>query len=659
MTASRTNANDVNAGTVSGKGLDRAALLGPEGNAPGHRARPGKLLGLTNRLAFRDLKDEALLSLCLMSAIAAVLAPIMVLAGLKYGFIEILRSKLIQDPSFRLITPVSSQNRGDAFFKALAARPDIAFVQPTVLQSGTQARLEVEETKKGEQFDLEPTGPGDPLILENDSLVPGAGEVTLSTPGAEVLGVKVGDTVNVVIFRSLSGRREVQRVPLKVKSILRISADGQRRAYVDVDLVLDIERYKAGITVSSRGWIGVARPPDQAFDGVYLLLETALNEVDAQSLGTSLGFAEAKTVTPADFKTATGLDGEGVEQILLLSNTAKPVPGSQMVSIATRLGDRKFKMLPVAGLLEVTLEGTQQPVPARSFDPAAFKVAIEKGDASRFQAWRPDASYIQVERVLLPKKLAEAKGIEPGARVNLAVKPRTADDATQALTISVYVDGIVDGDAVLMPPALLGMLLRSRLVAVSYDPKLSTLLRSDIGFLSFRAYGKTIDDVPTIARALMKDGAEVRTKAESIEQLQRLDAALTRMTLIVALVALLGGSAVLIASFYAAVERKKGELSLLRLLGFSRGDIFSMPIVQSIMLASAGFVLALVLFFSFASLINSQYSSDLTLGGSICRLDISHVAMFALATFVIAILSSLIAANRTLQIDPAEALRQE
>jgi ABC-type lipoprotein release transport system permease subunit len=33
--------------------------------------------------------------------------------------------------------------------------------------------------------------------------------------------------------------------------------------------------------------------------------------------------------------------------------------------------------------------------------------------------------------------------------------------------------------------------------------------------------------------------------------------------------------------------------------------------------------------------------------------------MFALATFVIAILSSLIAANRTLQIDPAEALRQE
>jgi putative ABC transport system permease protein len=639
------------------------ASAAPRGPAPGTSGAPvspgGNRVRLTSRLAFRDLKDEALLSVCLVSAIAAVLAPIMVLAGLKYGFIEIMRSKLIQDPAFRLLTPVSAQNRGDKFFKALAARPGVAFVQPTVLQSGTQARIEVEATKQGESFELEPTGAGDPLILENEGAIPGPDEVTLSAPGAEALGVKEGDTVVVVAFRNLAGRREFQRVPLKVKSVLRVAADVQKRAYVGVDLVLDIERYKAGITVSSRGWIGVARPPEQAFDGVYLMLDEALNEVDAQSMATSLGFVEAKTVSPADFKTNTGLDGDGTVQILLLVNTSKPVPASQIASIPNRLGDRKFRMLPVASVLEVVPEGTETPIPGDAFDPAAFKLSLVKGDASRLPAWRADASYIQVERVLIPKKLAEAKSIEPGARLNLTLKPRSADDATQLLTIGVTVDGIVDGESILMPPALVGMLVRSRGVAMAYDAKLSTLLRSDIGFLSFRAYGRTIDDVPPIARALSKEGTEVRTKADNIEQLQRLDAALTRMTLIVALVALLGGSAVLIASFYAAVERKKGELSLLRLLGFSRGDIFSIPIMQSIMLAVAGFILALVLFFAFSELINSQYSSDLTLRGSICRLDISHIGIFALATFVIAILSSLIAANRTLQIDPAEALRQE
>lgn len=665
MTASRSADTDIQLSSRASLG-DRAAGLsaahGPESGRP-----RGKLLGLTTRLAYRDLRDEMLLSLCLVSAIAAVLAPIMVLAGLKYGFMEILRSKLIQDPSFRLLTPISAQNRGEAFFKSLSSRPDVAFVQPTVLQSGTQARIEVEATKKGEQFDMEPTSAGDPLILDNGGAIPAADEVTLSNPGAKALGVSAGDTVVVVVFRSLAGRREVQRVPLKVRSILDPTiGDTQQRAYVSVGLVLDIERYRAGITVPGRGWIGVARPPDQAFDGAYLLLENGLTEVEALSLATSLGFADAKNVTSAEFKTATGLEGEGAEQILLLSNVAKPVPGSQIASIHTRLGDRKFRMLPVAGNLEVIVEGTDIPVRAHAADPSAFKVGVEKGDTSRFPTWRADASYIQVERILLPKKIAEAKSIEPGARVNLMVKARNADDATQSLKIMVYVDGIVDGDAVFMPPALVGMLLRSRSVMIDYDPKLSTLLRSDIGFLSYRAYSRTIDDITTIEDMLKERGDPPRTKSDAVKQLRRLDTALTSMTLIVALVALLGGSAVLIASFYAAVERKKGELSLLRLLGFSRGDIFSMPILQSVMLATAGFALALVLFFAFSEFINSYISKDLTQdgvdlaqGGKMCRLGYSHIAMFAVATFAIAILSSLIAANRTLQIDPAEALRQE
>src|SRR5437016_4564127 len=70
--------------------------------APGN-VRTGKSR-LTAVLGFRALWDEGLLSMCLVCAIAAVAAPIMILAGLKFGFIEISRSKFIQDPSFRLIT---------------------------------------------------------------------------------------------------------------------------------------------------------------------------------------------------------------------------------------------------------------------------------------------------------------------------------------------------------------------------------------------------------------------------------------------------------------------------------------------------------------------------------------------------------------------------
>ena len=203
------------------------------------------------------------------------------------------------------------------------------------------------------------------------------------------------------------------------------------------------------------------------------------------------------------------------------------------------------------------------------------------------------------------------------------------------------------------------MLVRARATPLSFDPKLSILVPADVPLRSYRAYGRTIDDVPRIAEELERSGDPVHSRGQEIRALQRLDQNLTQMTLIIAAVALIGGAAVLIASFYASVERKKGQLSLLRLLGFSKGAIFSLPVLQSGMLALLGFLLALVLFTTFASLINTYYASGLPVRGNICRLTAWHIGLFGLVTLSIAVLASLVAANRTLQIDPAEALRQE
>src|SRR5262249_12976210 len=159
----------------------------------------------------------------------------MVLAGLKFGFIEILRSRYIQDSAYRLITPRDSQSRSASFFTRLSARDDVAFVQPTVNLSNTSVQIEG-RAQKNVPFDLVPTSPGDPLILENGGLVPAAGEVTLTALGAEALDAKVGSDVKLVINRFLAGRRDQQIVPLRVRSVLRIAADPEKRAYLGLDL---------------------------------------------------------------------------------------------------------------------------------------------------------------------------------------------------------------------------------------------------------------------------------------------------------------------------------------------------------------------------------------------------------------------------------------
>ncbi|MCK5203198.1 MAG: hypothetical protein KAR15_04980, partial [Desulfobacterales bacterium] len=59
-------------------------------------------------LALRDYLHERLLSACAVMGLAAVLAPLLVLFGVKSGIINTMSDRLIQDPRNREISPVGS-----------------------------------------------------------------------------------------------------------------------------------------------------------------------------------------------------------------------------------------------------------------------------------------------------------------------------------------------------------------------------------------------------------------------------------------------------------------------------------------------------------------------------------------------------------------------
>ncbi len=91
-----------------------------------------KLHGLKTivRLALRDYSYERLLSACTILGLAAVLAPLLVLFGVKSGIINTMVDRLVQDPRNLEISPVGSGHYDQDWFAAAGKRPGVAFIIP-------------------------------------------------------------------------------------------------------------------------------------------------------------------------------------------------------------------------------------------------------------------------------------------------------------------------------------------------------------------------------------------------------------------------------------------------------------------------------------------------------------------------------------------------
>ncbi|MCK5878104.1 MAG: hypothetical protein KAG43_10750, partial [Candidatus Marithrix sp.] len=149
---------------------------------------------IITRLAIQDLWHDWVLTLCMILAIAAILTPLLVLLGLKYGTIQTMHEQLMEDPVNREIRPTRTLRLASQWFAQLKQRDDIEFIIPTILRGSSVIRLST--PKKRLLIDLVPTDIGDPLILTNAGIIPKENECVLSYVAAKELGVKVGDMIN-------------------------------------------------------------------------------------------------------------------------------------------------------------------------------------------------------------------------------------------------------------------------------------------------------------------------------------------------------------------------------------------------------------------------------------------------------------------------------
>ena len=174
----------------------------------------------------------------------------------------------------------------------------------------------------------------------------------------------------------------------------------------------------------------------------------------------------------------------------------------------------------------------------------------------------------------------------------------------------------------------------------------------------FRLYAKSIYQVAALKDDLTRQGVEVRTKAADIDLVMRMDRNLSLIYWAIAIIGLIGFSLSLGASLWANVDRKRKELSVLRLVGFRTGDIVWFPVTQAFYTGLLGWALAIGIYFVAAFAINNMLAEQMAAGQEVCVLLPRHFAMALALTLGAAVFAAALAGWRSARIEPSEGLRE-
>ena len=220
------------------------------------------ILAQVHALALSDYRHEWRMSACFVLALAAVLAPMMVLFGLKFGIVSSMVERLIEDPENREIRPVGSSRYGNAWFDTLRTRDDVAFIIPRTRAISAVMDLNSSASGRIVKAELIPSAVGDPLLEAADAAPGGYDRVVLSARLARKLNVRVGDAIDGSIARRFQGQRERVHLPLSVVAIAPESAFTRDGVFVSLAIVNAAEDFRDGRAVPPLGW-----PGDAAVEG--------------------------------------------------------------------------------------------------------------------------------------------------------------------------------------------------------------------------------------------------------------------------------------------------------------------------------------------------------------------------------------------------------
>ncbi len=258
-------------------------------------------------LSFRDYTHEWRMSGCFVLALASVLAPMMILFGLKFGIVSSMINGLIENPANREIRAVGSGRYDDAWFERFRARKDVAFVIPKTRALAATIQLKSPNASRIFSTEMLATAEHDPLLVNVASKPQGYYQIVLSESIADKLKVHKGERVDGSLVRQFRGKRERVHIDLQVVDIVPVSVISRKMVFVSLDLILATESFKDGRAVTALGWSGDAEkstmrefPSFRLYARSISDVENLVKDLQQQGINVKANISEIKTVQSID-----------------------------------------------------------------------------------------------------------------------------------------------------------------------------------------------------------------------------------------------------------------------------------------------------------------------------------------------------------------------
>ncbi len=619
-------------------------------------------------MACKDLRHDARMTVCLVLTVAAIALPLLLFFGLKNGVVEVMRQRMINDPSFMEVIPQGTSTFEDAWFEQWRQNAHVGFVVPKTRELGVGGVFSgVKAGQKSVKADMQPTGAGDWLLQSYRVQVPQGDQCVLTATLAQKLGVQSGEQIEIKISRQRKGGGlEYGKRLFTVLDVLPQQASGRDFAFIPLEQLENMEAYRDGFGVEAFGWPGEKPLAYPVFYAGILYTKEPINAIASARLRQRTGFARMQD---APELAVPGWHATRLEVGRTAINLFK------VQEIRNVLRGQEYAFVPLAGngeqALEVHLSLAQGGVSSEEGDLLELSSLPMWASSSWpslapiHSAWEPAvwADIQKIPNALFVAPAVAAKFPEGRALVSFSAK------GEENLSFSMHIIGI-EGLKLNQAMAAPGLVARLNLLFTRPLEFLAKKGESDLAqdvaillgrqsYSRFRMYAKSLDDVAPLAALLEKEGVIVKTRVADIERVRRMDQYLSLILGLIAGAAMLGGAICLLASLYASVERKRRSLAVLRLLGIHGSRLCAFPLTAGLVMTGLGMVFSLLLFHGIAFYMNLLAQDFILPGEVICRLQ-GQQQLWAVAWAVLAaVVAGLAAALRLLKIEASESLRDE